>query len=194
MSDPKDWYTPTTIDGEPAYLLTREGVIFYAMKTDGDVATRAQVEIANIVAAWYRSEIFPRSAAPTVSMIFDHDAWEPQPPEPTAPTPVEIAGGVSGLQKLLVKFAEKNRGLDHTALKQLFDTHQVVMAVWQAEDEAHGRGFLTLKGTDYLIAQVKQRGTKKIRTTMTAIWCNNREHAELLQQAFTGADHGGANP
>jgi hypothetical protein len=46
-----------------------------------------------------------------------------------------------------------------------------------------------LKGTEYLLGQVKRHGHKKIRATMTAIWCNNREHAELLRQAF-GADHG----
>jgi len=97
---------------------------------------------------------------------------------------------VSGLQKLLVKMAEENRGLDHAALKELYDTHQLVTAVWQAEGELSrpfGYGFLTLKGTEHLIGQVK-RGSKKIRATMTAIWCNNREHAELLQQAFTGSE------
>jgi len=187
MSDnPKDWYTPTTTDGEPtAYWCTREGVIFYAIKTDGEVATRAQVEITNIVAAWYRGEIFPRSAAPTVAILLDFDKHAP---EHTAelPAPVEIAGGVSGLQKLLVKLAEENRGLDHAALKELVDQHQVVMAVWRAEDKSGGPGFLTLKGTDHLLMQVK-RGSKKIRATMTAIPCNNREHAELLQQAFAGS-------
>jgi hypothetical protein len=193
-NDPRDWYTPTTFDdGEQGYWLTREGVIFYAMKTDGKVATDAQVEIARIVAAWYRGEILPRSAAPTVSMLLEFDAdaqadakdssyprATPRPPEP-----VEIFGGVAGLQKLLVKMAEQNRGLEHAALKQLFEAHQLVMAVWQAEDKSGGPGFLTLKGTDYLLAQVRQRGTKKIRATMTAFWCKNKEHAELLQQAFT---------
>jgi hypothetical protein len=73
--DPKDWYTPATFDsGERGYWLTREGVIFFAMKSDGEVATRAQVEITNIVAAWYRGEIFPRSAAPTVAMFLEFDA------------------------------------------------------------------------------------------------------------------------
>jgi hypothetical protein len=83
--------------------------------------------------------------------------------------------------------AEENRGLDHAALKALFERHQVVMAVWQAEDKAGGPGFLTLKGADHLLAQVKC-GAKKIRTTMTAIPCNSKEHAELLQQAFGGTD------
>jgi hypothetical protein len=96
---------------------------------------------------------------------------------------VEIAGGVPGLVKHLVKLAEENRGLDHFALKQLFDAHEVVVAVWQAEDFACGPGFLTLKGTEHLLAQVK-RGSKKIAATMTAIPCTNKEHAELLQQAF----------
>jgi hypothetical protein len=182
--DPKNWYMPTTIDGEPAYWMTREGVIFYMTKTDGDIATRAQVEITNIVAAWYRGEILPRSAAPTVAMVLDFDRHAP---EHTAelPAPVEIAGGVSGLQKLWVKMAEENRGLDRAVLKQLFDQHQVVVAVWQAEDKARGPGFLTLKGAEHLLAQVK-RGSKKIGATMTAIWCNNREHAELLRQVFLG--------
>jgi hypothetical protein len=181
--DPRDWYKPTTTDDEPtAYWVTREGVIFYAMKTDGEVATRAQVEMTNIVAAWYRGEIFPRSAAPTVAMLLDFDKHAPEN-KAELPAPVEIAGGVSGLQKLLVKLAEENRGLDHAALKQLFEAHEVVMAVWRAEDKTGGPGFLTLKGTDHLLAQVK-RGAKKIRATMTAIPCNSKEHAEILQQAF----------
>jgi hypothetical protein len=181
--DPRDWYKPTTHDGEPAYWVTREGVIFYAMTADGEIATRAQVEITNIVAAWYRGEIFPRSAAPTVAMLLDFDKHAP---EHTAelPAPIEIVGGVSGLQKLFVKMAEENRGLDHAALKELFEQHQVVVAVWQAEDKTGGPGFLTLKGVDHLLAQVK-RGVKKIRATMTAIPCNSKEHAELLRQAFS---------
>jgi hypothetical protein len=44
---------------------------------------------------------------------------------------VEIVGGVAGLQKLLVEMAKKNRGLDHTALKELYETHELVMAVWE---------------------------------------------------------------
>jgi len=186
--EPKDWFRPTTIDGEHAYLVTREGIIFFAMKTDGDVASRAQVEIAQIVTAWYRGQITPRSAAPTVSMLLGIDPADPQPPpEPTAPPPIEIAGGVSGMQKHLVKLAEQNRGLDHAALKQLFDHHQVVIAVWQSPDVVPGPGFLMLKGAEHLLTQAK-RGSKKLRATMTAIWCNNREHAEILQQAFIGPD------
>jgi hypothetical protein len=136
MSDDRsDWFRPTTIDGEPAYLMTREGVVFYTMKTDGKVATQGQVEIANIVAAWWRGEIFPRSAAPTMAKVFDAPAWEELPPEPPAPTPIAIAGGVAGLQKFLIQKAKENRGLDHAALKELFDNHQVVMAVWEAKGE-----------------------------------------------------------
>jgi hypothetical protein len=41
-----------------------------------------------------------------------------------------------------------------------------------------------LKGTEHLLTQIKQHRTKKAKATMTAVWCNNREHAELLQQAF----------
>ena len=183
MSDtPADWFMPGTDGGERCYWITREGVVMLAVWSDGEVATKARVEIANIVAAWYRGEIFPRSAAPTVAMLLDFDSKTPQPPDgPTAP--VEIAGGVSGLQKHLVKLAEKNRGLDHAALKQLFDEYQVVIAVWQSPDKVPGPGFLTLKGAEHLLAQAK-RSTKKIRTTMTAIWANSREHAEILQQAF----------
>jgi hypothetical protein len=183
MTDiPADWFKPGT-DG--CYWITREGVIMLAMSMDGEVMTKAKVEIAQIVGAWYRGEIFPRSAAPTVAMLLDYDSKESQPPEPTAP--IEIAGGVSGLQKHLVKLAEKNRGLDHATLKQLFDKHQVVIAVWQSSDKGPpGPGFLTLKGTEYLLVQVK-RGPKKIRATMTAISCNSREHAEILQQAFTAS-------
>jgi hypothetical protein len=185
-TEPKDWFKP--VDGERAYWVTREGIIFFAMKTDGDVASRAQVEIAQIVVAWYRGEIFPRRAASTVEKLLGIDPADPQPSPEKLPAPIEIAGGVSGLQKHLVKLAEKNRGLDHAALKELFDAHQVVIAVWQAEGEiprpgkAPGPGFLMLKGADHLLAQAVC-GHKKIRATMTAVWCNNREHAELLQQA-----------
>jgi hypothetical protein len=182
---PKDWFIPTTFDnGERGYSLTREGVIFFAMKTDGDVASRMQVEIAQIVTAWYRGEILPRSVAPTLIGMLENDDWEEidKPPEPASP-PVEIVGGVSGLQKLLVKRAGENRGLDHAALKQLYDAHQVVIAVWESDDKTRGPGFLTLKGTEHLLAQAK-RGAKKTRATMTAIPCTNKEHAELLQQAF----------
>jgi hypothetical protein len=148
------------------------------------------VEIAQIVAAWYRGEIVPRSAAPTVAMLLGHADWREvdalQSSEPVPP-PVEIVGGVSGLQKHLIKLAEKNCGLDHATLKQLFDKHEVVVAVWPAETKTKGPndvGFLTLKGTDHLLAQIR-RGTKKLRATMTAIPCNNQEHAQLLQQAFS---------
>jgi hypothetical protein len=132
-----------------------------------------------------------------MTMILESDAWTEADAKdssyprvvPQRPEPVEIVGGVSGLQKLLVKMAEENRGLDHAALKQLFDEHQLVMAVWQAQGKLGpaGHGFLTLKGAEYLIAQVKQRRTKKIRGTMTAVWCNSREHAEVLKQAFIGS-------
>jgi hypothetical protein len=112
MTDPRDWYRPTTFDnGERGYLFGREGIIMF-----------------------------------------------------------------------LVELAEENRGLDHVTLKQLFNEHQVVVAVWPSSD---GPRFLTLKGTEYLLAQTK-RGTKKIKaTTMTAFSCNSREHAEILQQAFS---------
>jgi hypothetical protein len=195
MNNPKDWCTPATFDnGEHGYWLTREGVIFFAMKADGKVATQAQAEIANIVAAWYRGEIFPRSAAPTVAMILEFDKGaeadtkdSSYPKAATQPHPIEVLGSVAGMQKHLVKLAEQNRRLDHAALKELFDEHQVVIAVWKSESDlgpAPGPGFLTLKGADYLLGQIKQHRTNKIRATMTAIWCKNREHAELLQQAF----------
>jgi len=60
-------------------------------------------------------------------------------------------------------------------------------------DVVPGPGFLTLKGAEYLIEQAK-RGPKKIRATMTAVWCNNKEHAKLLQQAFTGSDSPPTSP
>jgi hypothetical protein len=109
-NDPRDWYTPTTHEGEPAYWMTREGVVFFTMKSDGKVAMQGQVEIANIVAAWYRGEIFPRSAAPTMAMILESDKWEEVERSPAPPEPIEIVGGVAGLQKLLVEMAKKNRG------------------------------------------------------------------------------------
>jgi hypothetical protein len=170
--------------------MTREGVVFYTMKTDGKVATQGQIEIASIVAAWWRGEILPRSAAPTMTDIFSAPHWEELPPEPPAPAPIAIAGGVAGLQKFLIQKAKENRGLDHAALKELFDTHQVVMAVWEADGELSsppGPGFLTLKGANCLISQLK-RGSKKMRATMTAVWCNNKEHAKLLQQTFVGGE------
>jgi len=59
MSDmPADWYMPGTNGGERCYWITREGVIMVAMWIDGKVATQAKVEIAQIVSAWYRGEIF----------------------------------------------------------------------------------------------------------------------------------------
>jgi len=91
--DPRDWATPTTFDnGERGYWLNREQVIFYTMKTDGEVATDAQAEIARIVGAWHRGEIFPRSAAPTVSMLLDFDSKADAKAAPQPPEPVEIAG------------------------------------------------------------------------------------------------------
>jgi len=182
MIDPRDWYRPMNYDGgEPGYWVTREGIVFFAMSTDGEVATQAKVEIAQIVTAWFRGEFFPRSAAPTMVKLLDRDPATPQPPDP-APAPIEIAGGVAGLQKHMVEVAKQNCGLDHAALKQLFDDHQVVIAVWESSDPP-GPGFLTMKGVEHLLAQAK-RNPKKVRCTMTAFWCNSREHAEILQQAF----------
>jgi hypothetical protein len=171
---------------EVEYWLNRKQVIFCTILAEGNVAADVRAEIAEIVDAWYHGQIFPRSAAPTVAMLLEVDPRDEQPPEP--PAPIEIAGGVAGFQKLLVEMAKQNRGLDHAALKQLFDAHQVVTAVWENPDVTAGPGFLTLKGAEYLIDQIKRHRTKKIRATMTAFWCNSREHAELLQQAFTGSD------
>ena len=162
---------------ERSYLLTLEGVIFVTMVADGNIANQAKAEIAQIVAAWWHGRIFPRREAPIITEIFNSGSELPEPP-----AAVEIAGGVSGLQKHVVARADANRGLDHAALKELFDEHQVVVAVWRSPD-APGMGFLTLKGAEYLFAQAK-RGAKKVRVTMTAIPCTNKEHAELLQQAF----------
>jgi hypothetical protein len=159
---------------EREYWLTREGVIFITMVAEGDVANRARVEITQIVAAWWHGQTVPRREAPTMTMLLESGYEEP--PEPAAP--VEIVGGVPGLQKHLVELANKNRGLDYSAL---IDEHQVVVAVWPSPD-APGMGFLTLKGAEHLLAQAR-RGAKKIRTTMTAIPCTNQEHARLLQQA-----------
>src|SRR6516165_1603863 len=184
--DPRDWFRPTTDDkGGPAYWCTREGVVIIAMTGGSATVLKARTEIARIVAAWYRGEILPRSAAPTMSKVFEIDPADPQPtPEELAPPPLEIAGGVSGLQKLLIKMAEQNRGLDHAALKELIEAHEVVTLIWLDNPErADSHAFLTLKGVNHLLAQVK-RGGKKIRATMTAIWCNSREHAKLLEQAF----------
>ena len=94
-----------------------------------------------------------------------------------------------GNRRLRVLYHLAGRGLDHAALKQPFDTHQVVVAVWPSNSKIEGPtnvGFLTLKGVEYLLAQAK-RNPKKIRATMTAIPCTNKEHAELLQQTFIGA-------
>jgi hypothetical protein len=179
--NPSDWFRPFD-NGEPGYWITREGIIFFAMKTEGRVATQAQIEIVAIVTAWYRGQILPRGAAPTVSMLMEVEPADPQP-EPK-PAPVEIVGGVAGLNRLLVKMAEENRGLDPAVLKELYQSHQVVTAVWSADDKGHGHGFYTMKGAEYLMAQTA-RGHKKVRATMTAIWCNNKEHAELLRQAFS---------
>jgi hypothetical protein len=59
MTDnPKDWFMRGTDNGERCYWITREGVVMLVVWCDGEVATRARVEIANIVAAWYRGEFF----------------------------------------------------------------------------------------------------------------------------------------
>jgi hypothetical protein len=163
------------------YWLTREGVILITIIAEGNVPMRARVEIAQLVAAWWRGRLLPRREAPTVAMLLDESKYE-ELPEPPAPAPIEIAGGAAGLQKHLVALADENRGLDHAALKQLFDEHQVVVAVWRSED-APGSGFLTLKGAEEGLTQFR-RGAKKIRVTMTAIPVTNRDHAELLRQAF----------
>ena len=132
----------TADSNEHGYLLTREGVILIAMVMDGDVAMRARVEIANIVAAWWRGQIVSRREAPTLADLLDDgpgSGWhEIDAPEPSAP--IEIAGGVTGLQKHLVALADKNRGLDPAVLKTLFDEHQVVIAVWPSPELAW-RGF-----------------------------------------------------
>jgi hypothetical protein len=193
MTDPRDWYRPTTDNGEPAYLITREGVVLLAMGTDGNVAMDARVEIANIVTAWYRGEIFPRRAAPTIAHILDFESEEGigYEPEPPAPAPIEIAGGAAGLQRLWISMAEKKRGLNPAALKDIFNAHQIVVAVWEGEGALSGTppgyGFLTLKGFKLALAQLK-RGAKKAAATMTAVWCNSKEHAELLQQALGEKD------
>jgi hypothetical protein len=163
------------------YLLTLQGVVLFCMVSDSDVPNQAKAEIAEIVNAWWYGRIFPRREAPTMTRLFDLGEELPGP-EPK-PAPIEIAGGAAGLQKHLVALAEKNRGLDPAALKQLYDDHQVVMAVWPSAD-APGEGFLTLKmPVEEGFAQFR-RGAKKIRVTMTAIPCTNKEHAELLKHAF----------
>jgi hypothetical protein len=172
----------TDDSAERSYWLTRKHVIFITMAMDGDVANEAKVEITEIVAAWWQGRLFSRREAPTVVSLLDDSAGYEEIDLPS-PAPVEIAGGVSGMQKHLVALADGNRGLDHAALKQLFDAHQVVVAVWKDPDVVPGPGFLTLKGDEYLFEQVKRRA-KKIRATITAIPCSNKQHAELLQQAF----------
>jgi hypothetical protein len=77
----------------------------------------------------------------------------------------------------------KNRGLDPAALKELYSEHEVVIAVWRSPD-APGHGFLTLKGVEHLSEQAKRGARKTYTATMTAIPCTNKEHAELLRQAF----------
>ena len=165
---------------ERSYLISQQGVVFLAMVSDGNVPNQAKVEIAEIVTAWWFGRIVPRREAPTLTSLFNLGEELPGP-EPESPAPITIAGGVSGLQKHLVALADKNRGLDHAALKELFDEHQVVIAVWPSPDPP-GEGFLTLKGAEHCFAQFR-RGAKKIAVTMTAIPCTNKEHAELLQQA-----------
>jgi hypothetical protein len=169
---------------ERGYLISQQGVVFLAMVSDGNVPNQAKVEIAEIVTAWWFGRIVPRREAPTLTSLFNLGEELPGP-EPESPAPITIAGGVSGLQKHLVALADKNRGLDHAALKELFDEHQVVIAVWRSPDPPD-EGFLTLKGIEHLAAQAK-RGARKYTSTTTAIPCTNKEHAELLQQAFAPA-------
>jgi hypothetical protein len=163
------------------YLISQQGVVFLAMVSDGNVPNQAKVEIAEIVTAWWYGRIVPRRETPTLTSLFDLGEELPGP----EPAPVSIAGGARGLQKHLVALADKNRGLEPAVLKTLFDEHQVVIAVWPSLDPP-GEGFLTLKGIEHLSAQAK-RGARKYTATMTAIPCTNKDHAELLQQAFASA-------
>jgi hypothetical protein len=184
MTDtPKDWYRRDR-SGQ-MYWVTREGIVLLAMTADGQVAMHARIEIAQIITAWWDGRLFARNRCPVLMKLFDLEGHSDEEVgyEPPVPAPIEIAGGAAGLHKLWIARAEENRGLDPAALKQLVDAHDVVMAVWPAENSADGHGFLTLKGVDYLLAQAK-RGLKKIPATMTAIPCTNKAHAELLQQAF----------
>ena len=65
--------------------------------------------------------------------IFDLGEVMPEP-ETAPPSPIPIAGGSPGLQKHLVALAYKNCGLDPAALKELYNEHQVVIAVWRSPD------------------------------------------------------------
>jgi hypothetical protein len=168
------------------YLLSQQGAVFITMVADGNVANQAKAEIAEIVTAWWYGRIVPRREAPTVTSLFNLGEVLPGPE--TAPSsPIPIAGGTLGLQKHLVALADKNRGLDPATLKELYDEHQIVIAVWPSPD-APGQGFLTLKGIEHLSAQAKRGARNKYTATMTAIPCNNREHAKLLEEAFRVSD------
>jgi hypothetical protein len=164
------------------YLLTLQGVTFVTMVGDGNVANQAKAEITELVNAWWHGRLLPRREAPTLTGLFNLGEVFPEP-EPT-PAPIPIAGGALGLQKHLVALADENRGLDPAALKTLFDEHQIVIAVWPSPD-APGKGFLTLKGTEHLFEQAKRGARKHYTATMTAIPCTNKQHAELLRQAFS---------
>jgi hypothetical protein len=135
----------TDDSAERGYLLTLQGVTLVTMVSDGDVAMRMKIEIAEIVTAWWHGRLLPRREAPTATRIFDLGEVLPEPE--AEPAPITIAGGIVGLQKHLVALADKNRGLDPAAVKELFNEHQVVIAVWRSSD-APGVGFLTLKGTE----------------------------------------------
>ena len=189
MSKPRDWYQPAVdASGQRHYWISREGVILLVETADGDVAMRGKVEIAQVVEAWFRGQLLPRSRAPTLASVLDEATYEPGrvrhgDPEEWHSEPVEIVGGTAGLQKYLIALAEENRGLDHAALKKFYQDHEVVVAVWRSTD-APGMGMETLKGAEYLLAQAKRGSPKKIRASITAIPCLDRNHAKMLQQAF----------
>jgi hypothetical protein len=184
----KDWFMPK--DGGRAYWVTRAGIIFFAMKSDGAMATTASVEIVEVVAAWYRGTLLPRRDAPTLAKMLDIEADpDHRVIDAPKPEPIEIAGGITGLQKHLVAMAKANRNLDPAAIKTLFDQHDVVIAVWDdpqqfASPAADGPGFLTMKGFDIMLDKVKHSRGKKIPVSMGALWCNNKEHAEMLCRTY----------
>ena len=99
----------------------------------------------------------------------DTETWPPWP----------AAQDMSDLEKHLVKLAEESRGLDHAALKRLYDEHEVVWAVWPGKRARPAWVVGMLKGSEYLLAQ-----TKLGASGATAISCADSEHAKLLQQTF----------
>jgi hypothetical protein len=89
----------------------------------------------------------------------------------------------------LVEMASENQAqLDGTTapVKRIFASHDVVWGVWQDHREPDGVGMRLIKGQSLLQRIVDRRQSEQVR--MTAIPCDNLEHAVAAQRALGEPD------